>query len=203
MQITPIDVLLLVIIVVSFRVLQYRDLRRAVFQVFGLVFAGLITINYFERVGTALSDKLAIPAAYVPTGVYVLMFLGCGWVLRRVVACCPESQGPLWITGWMSTVLTLASALLASAILLSALHVLPLPLARHGFSTESEKRGPLLRRLPVDHLWLEYVQYASRNVFHVENSRQFRVRSDGNHDEVRPPFTGRFDVLDTGAGPES
>lgn len=192
MKITAIDVLLPVVIVVAFAVLRRQDLRRAVYLLFGLVFAGLITMNYFERVADALSRQFAIPEAYLPGAVYVLIFMATCWTLGRLVDCCPESAPSAWIAGCLSCGLSLASAVLSSAILLCALYTLPMSLERFGFAAKAEQRGVVLQGLPVDRLWLDYVQYASCNVFTVRRSQQFRVESDPAGIPARRPFTQRF-----------
>lgn len=194
MHITPIDGLLIAAIFVGYCVFRRHDLRRAVYLCFGLVFVGLITINVFERVAAELSNRFPSAAGYFPPAAYVLLFVvGC-WILVRVVDRCPESVNAAVIPRCLSGCLSLGSGLLSAAILISALYTVPVSLERFGFAAEHDQRGLLSQRLPVDRLWLEYVQYASGNVFTVGQSQQFRVRQDGHalDPDRRIPFTQRF-----------
>jgi len=194
MHITPFDGLLIAAIFVGYRVFRRNDLRRAVYQFFGLVFVGLITINAFERLASECSQRFPRAASYSPAAAYVLLFVAGGWILLRVVDRCPESARSATIARCLSGCLSLGSGLLSAAILISVLYTIPVSLDRYGFAAATDQRGLLSRRLPLDRLWLEYVEYASGNVFTVRPSQQFRVTQDEQAADPgrQLPFTQRF-----------
>ncbi len=204
MHITPIDGLLIAAIFVGYRVFRRHDLRQAVYQFFGLVFVGLITMNAFDRVASELSRRFPAVAGYLPAGAYVLLFVAGCWILVRLVDRCPESAHSAAVPRCLSGCLSLGSGLLSSAILISALYTLPVSLDRFGFAAEPDQRGLLSQRLPVDRLWLDYVQYASGNVFTVDPSQQFRVTQEGHASDPagRLPFAQRFRPLQPASAPE-
>lgn len=137
----------------------------------GLLFAGLLAMNWFEPASDALgglAGEDAPLAAYRDFGSLLILLAAFFLIIRVVTNRLLPANPPLppmletpgrWILG-------LAAGFIAAALLLTAVHTFPGDRDFGGaFPPEpSARSGPLMKLAP-DYRWLGFTQHVSEHVF--------------------------------------
>lgn len=144
---------------------------RAGVRLVGLLFAGLLAMNYFEPLSDSLGDLAGeggFVADYRDFGSLIVLLAAFFLLLRAATnRLMPESPDlPRWtetIGRWAFGLLT---GYLAAAILLTAVHTFPGSRDFGGlFPPEADRRSGPLMRLAPDYQWLGFTQHVSEHIF--------------------------------------
>lgn len=206
-----IDIALLAIVALVTWCVAGEGAWGAVFTFLSVLFAGLLTMNYFEPLA-GFFESAVLPSGkwrnladfLAMTGLFAALVFGFREVTTRLA---PGEydihpllyEGARWGGG-------LASGYLTMAILLTALHTAPLPREFIGFKPE---RKNFLTISAPDRQWLGFTQRVSEEVFRqgsvgrIFDGPQFRVGDQTN--DVWPSFPIRYasrrEAYAAGGGP--
>ena len=161
------------------------------------LFAGIIAINYFEPLAVLLDKTLNLGYAWANRWdflAYMLLFIAAVFAIRlgaeRIMPTFIEvhplaHDGIRWVMGVMTGYLTVA-------IVLTSMHLTPLPRTFLGFQPE---RDNFLGLSAPDRQWLGYVQYMTEKAFTRKADHMFdgsTVKLSDGTEVVIPSFTVRY-----------
>lgn len=148
-----------------------RGAASAGVRLIGLLFAGLLAMNWFEPVSDALGGLTggsAPLASYRDFGSLLILSAAFFLLIRAVTNRLLPANPPLppmletpgrWILG-------LAAGFVAAAFLLTAVHTFPGDRDFGGtFPPEPSERGGPLMKLAPDYRWLGFTQHVSEHIF--------------------------------------
>lgn len=159
-----------------------------------VLFAGLLTMNFFEPIAAMIEDKggnLLAPYADLVAfvGLFTIFTLLGRLGTEQLAPTDLEVEGRLYQAGrW---VFAAATGYLTMAILLTALHTAPLPRNFIGFRPEANN---LFEFDAPDRRWLGFVQFVSENVLRSNRIFDGTVYKDvpGTTQQIWPSFPIRY-----------
>jgi len=158
-----------------------------------VLFAGLLTMNFFEPIAAFIEDKGGnFLAPYADLLAFVGLFAGLTFLGRLATDTIAPTDIELdgrvqQVVRWL---LAGATAYTTVAILLTAVHTAPLPRKFIGFRPEADN---LFEAAAPDRQWLGFVQYVSERV--LTTGRVFdgpRATFEGTEQRVWPSFPIRY-----------
>lgn len=192
-----IDIALLIILGLVAWCVASEGAWGAVLVFLSTFFAGIIAINYFEPLADLLDKTLNLGYAWTNRWdfiAYMLLFIAAAFAIRigveRIMPTFIEvhplaHDGVRWVVGVMTGYLTVA-------IVLTSMHLTPLPRTFLGFQPE---RDNFLGLSAPDRQWLGYVQYMTEKAFSRGGGHMFdgsTVQLSDGTQVVIPSFTIRY-----------
>ena len=162
-----IDLFLLIVVAVVTWCVAAEGAWGAALTFLSVLFAGLLTMNYFEPLANLLQSTLGLGPAWNNRWDFVAMMLlfigfifafriGTEQIMPNFIQVHPLAHDVVrWLAGGATGYLTMA-------IILTSLHTAPLPRNFFGFTPE---RNNFLGISAPDRQWLGFVQYATEKSF--------------------------------------
>ncbi len=192
-----IDIALLIILGLVAWCVASEGAWGAVLVFLGTFFAGIIAMNYFEPVADLLDTTLSLGFSWTDRWdfiAFMLLFIGFVFAIRlgteRIMPTFIEvhplaHDGIRWVAGVLTGYLTVA-------IVLTSMHLTPLPRTFLGFQPE---RDNFLGMAAPDRQWLGFVQYLTEKAFSRGGGHMFdgsTVQLSNGEQIVIPSFTIRY-----------
>jgi len=159
-----IDFILLAVLVIVTWCVAAEGTWGAATVFLSVLFAGLITMNFFEPLAAAIEASVPAMAAYSDVLAYLGLFTALIFGLRAageyIMPTYVEVHGGLHNS--LRWLLAAATGYLVVAVLMTSLHTAPLPRSFFGFNPGPGPNGKTFFGMNPDIQWLAFNQYVSQ-----------------------------------------